>query len=51
MSRPRDIQKDIYAKRYRLSEVQHHKLGRKLIEQLERCADDAARRLILGVSR
>jgi hypothetical protein len=40
-----------YRERYGLSKKQAHDIDEELFEKLERCADDAARRLLLGVSR
>jgi hypothetical protein len=42
-----------YAQRFGLSELQQHNLLRTAIQvdQLDRCKDDAARRLILGISK
>lgn len=39
-----------YANRFRLSAKQTEKLP-PLLDQLDRCADDASRRLLLGISK
>jgi hypothetical protein len=48
--RPKDERRWAYVKRFGLNPIRpHHKLTTKLLDQLDRCKDDEARRLILGV--
>jgi len=48
----RDPRRGAYTKRFELSEKQRAKLfhGFTLLDQLDACADDSARRLLLGIS-
>lgn len=47
---PRDPDRDYWTKRFGLNQYAHRHMSRRTVEQLERCKNDAARRLILGVS-
>lgn len=46
---PRDARKDSYAKRFGMSEGARGRLTQECLDILDRCHDDAARRLILGI--
>jgi hypothetical protein len=49
--RKRQQWRDAYAERYKLTYAQRKHLTRTQADRLEACKDDAARRLLLGVSR
>ena len=49
MSRPRNKLRDAYAQRYSLSPKRTKLLVPGFIEQLERCKDDDARNVLLGI--
>lgn len=50
--RPRDQLRNVYAERYGLTtERQRKRLSARFLQQLKRCKDEDARRLLLGVSK
>jgi len=51
MSRPMDSRRARWQKKYHLSRVRRRHLTIGLLEQLSACKSEAARRLLLGVSR
>jgi hypothetical protein len=52
LGRPCDPRRQMYADRFYLTEkVAKHGLTDAFLDQLDKCKDDASRRLLLGVSR
>lgn len=48
-NRPGDPRKASVSERYGLTEKQARKLTQRFMDQLERCKDEASRRLLLGI--
>lgn len=53
MTCPQDPRRKFYRKKYALSlrKIDNLSFGSMLLDQLDACKDEAARRLLLGVSR
>ena len=47
--RPRNELRDAYREKYKLTPKQAAKLYAPVLEQLERCKDEDARRVLLGI--
>lgn len=49
IGRPRNQWRDAYTKRFGLSKRKRRNLEARVLEQLELCGDDDARRVLLGI--